>query len=346
MSHSIGSSAFDKLYNDFNVEWCHYDDNYCRAYYFVQLNCCSGKLIQTSPMSTVLFSQSLHLGWICSKMIPPQIERLLVFFDVFGFNSGLSKISRNRGAYYFVEFVHVSVAISLTFFKFYLLVEFFPQQDLGVAISESLQYFCALYTYWLIIIESFYYRRVHQMFWDIFQHIDVHFHNQAQLRLRNYLLKFIELFTVTLSFFLVFSILNNFFNFGVSVIYAFIIKICQVRIFYYIFCLEVTQFQLQVIEHKVEAIKSRSTGMLRSIYAIDNDWKECRFFQTVCSNSNGFVNIFIMFVAWPNAWMKCLVGLISLPFCSAIISFLRILHGAILPALTFHCGNKLVIMEL
>lgn len=192
-------------------------------------------------------------------MISRCVKGLLLFFDIFGYDSGLSKISRNRMATYCLYFVHVSIAISLTLFKIFVVN--WAIFSIGEAISDYLQYLSALFTYWLIIFDSFYYRQAHHRFWKLFQRIDVHIHDQTKLTLAVYSLKFVEFFAITCSLLLIILIINDFYNTEVGLVYALLMKICQIRVFYFLFCLYVIQFQLQVIEKKVDAIKDITIGM-------------------------------------------------------------------------------------
>lgn len=195
-------------------------------------------------------------------MIPTNVQRMLFFYDLCGFNSGLTIISKNSRASYFVYFVHFCIASSLTYFKFSLIFSYYPLHayyPLGTAMSESLQYFSALYTYWLIIFDSFYHRKTNQNFWALFQLLYTHLKPRAKLNLRAYLLKLIELFAATFSINIALFIMNDF-NLKIASVYLFLIKICQFRVFYYILCLEVIQSQLQVIEFEMKTIQNRSIG--------------------------------------------------------------------------------------
>lgn len=151
-------------------------------------------------------------------------------------------------------FVYFCIASSLTYFQFSLIFSFYPLHSLGVTMSESLQYFSALYTYWLIIFDSFYHRQTNQCFWDLYQQLHSHFHGHTKWNLRAYLLKLIELFAATSVVFIAFIIINNFYNLKIASVYAFLIKICQFRVFYYMFCLEVIRSQLLVIESEIRAM--------------------------------------------------------------------------------------------
>lgn len=192
-----------------------------------------------------------------NKMVPNKIFRFLIFFDVCGFNTGSSQISNNRKMLYFIYFVQILLAALITIYKFYLMIYHYPLLPLAAAMSLSLQFLVPLYAYWLIIFDSILYRRVHRQFWRTLQHIDKHFHDQSSFSCWLLIAKFIELFTATT---LVISALmvinsNNFAQVRIVITSTFLIKICQVKLFYYIFCLEVVEFQLKMIEHELFVLK-------------------------------------------------------------------------------------------
>lgn len=83
-----------------------------------------------------------------------QISYFLNFFDIFGFNSEFSQLSKHRKTIFTIYSAHIFLAIVLTLFKFYFMFKYYLSLGLIVAINEFLQYFISLFTYWMIIFDS------------------------------------------------------------------------------------------------------------------------------------------------------------------------------------------------
>lgn len=71
-------------------------------------------------------------------MLPIQIVFLLNVFDVFGYNSGSSKLTEHRKITYFIYFVHILIATFLTFFKPYSMFEYYSALGKTERINEFL----------------------------------------------------------------------------------------------------------------------------------------------------------------------------------------------------------------
>lgn len=191
-------------------------------------------------------------------MLPKQIVYIISFFDAFGYDSGSSTFSKNRKIVHFICFVHVSLAIVLTIFKFHLNVKYYSSLELPEAFSELLQYSTALYTYWLILMDSIVEQKSHHQFWTILQQIHVEFNNQQNFHCRRYLLKFVEFLSVVMAISIWKIATNPLVEFDVEIAYAILFEICLIRMFYYLFCLEIVQFQLNAIRHEMNSIKTLS----------------------------------------------------------------------------------------
>lgn len=186
-------------------------------------------------------------------MLPNQVVHILNFFDLIGgFNSGTSDISKNLEATYVVYAIHVSLAVVLTLFEFHLMADYYPSLGLTEAISESLQYSAALYTYWLIILDSLLHRRAHQHFWEVLQQIDEYFSCQRNSVIHSYLLKLCVYFLKTLSIMVIRLFINSFVDFTVDFAYISLFIVCEIRMFYYLFCLEILHFQMKMVEDEVK----------------------------------------------------------------------------------------------
>lgn len=182
-------------------------------------------------------------------MLPIQFERVLTFFDIFGYNTGSSRLSRRKTMIIVLYFVHISMALIFSFYIFHL--TFILKYLRFVELMNSLfQYSTAILTYWFIVIDSVFHRKEHRHFWAILQQIDEFIHPQNHFNLKIYLIKFIQyMFTTFISVCMIIP-MHDFSD--VALIVVTVVKLCQIRIFYYIFCVEVLHFQLNVIENEIQ----------------------------------------------------------------------------------------------
>lgn len=186
-------------------------------------------------------------------MLCKVILYFLTFVDILGFNTGSSKFSQRREIINFIYIVHFILATILTFFNFYLFLKYYPLLGIIQAISEFLQYLLAICTYWWIIFDSIIHCHTHRRFWIFFQKIDTIFHRQLNNYFRFFFIKFHIFFLIE-----ILLIMTRYFckNFSiVNFAYAYLFRMCQFRIFYYLFCLEVIQFQLNIIQTKLKLLE-------------------------------------------------------------------------------------------
>lgn len=210
----------------------------------------------------------------CSNMLPASIFKILHIFDVFGFNSGLTKFSLNPHLAQFIYIVHISMALLATLF-IYSIIEFLSSKDFIEAISELLQYLSVLITYWLIIYDAYVMRQVNKKFWNKLKWIDGHIYCQSNLCFRNFIIKFVEFFPIKICTVII-TIAYNIDNFKIDFMYNFLFKIFEIRLFYYLFCLEIIIFQLEQIEIEIKNVSSvinvpklHSLKIRKSIYTFE-----------------------------------------------------------------------------
>lgn len=133
------------------------------------------------------------------------------------------------------------------------MLKYYSSLGLTEVISEFLEYSSPLCAYWLIIFDPIYHQRTHILFWKTFEQIIIeHFDNQADFNFRNYLIKLIEFFGIKI--FTIFGRILLYDEVMVGIAYDILFKLCQVRLFYYLFCLEVLHSQLIVIQAELETI--------------------------------------------------------------------------------------------
>lgn len=188
-------------------------------------------------------------------MFSKQMECILNFFDACAFNTGASKLFQNRKIKHLIFGIHILCALLLTVFKFHLAVRYYSSLMAIEAISESLQYSTALFTFWLIIYDSIHHRGAHKMFWKILQRINAYFCQQRSMDLRSFFLKTMEFFVATILALSIRITLNQNAALSTDIAYFILFEICQIRVFFYLFCLEMVHFQLKMIESEVKTMQ-------------------------------------------------------------------------------------------
>lgn len=178
-------------------------------------------------------------------MLLNRIKNYLNLFDLCCFNTGQTEITSTQRRIGFIFSIHISLALSFVYVKFQLfyylcaLIGFLP------AINELVEYSGSLYTYWLIIFDSFVYRNAHKQLWLLFQRIEME--QSGTFTFHCYKIKFME-FLAASTVLIIYRLLDSIERFVVFIVYIIPVRICQIRIFYYILCLERIRLQLQQIE--------------------------------------------------------------------------------------------------
>lgn len=207
-------------------------------------------------------------------MLPTQIVYFLNFFDFLGYDSGSSILSYHRKVIYLIYLLHIFVVALLTVYKVYLAFWLSLHYDLEMVevINVSMQFSAPTYTYWMILLDSSLHRHGHKQFWNVVQRIDTSYCRQMN-SLQRFIFKMIAYFSIAIPLFLLFQTETNFDYPGSIFVYLTLITVCQIRIFYYLFCLEIIQFQLNVIEHELKTL---------NITTCSNQWKWFRgYYATI-----------------------------------------------------------------
>lgn len=184
-------------------------------------------------------------------MLPKQIVFVLTMFNTFGVcNSGNSKLSKYQIHIYFVHFF---VATFLIWYLCRLTDIYYSKILLLDALSEILQYLTALSTYCLIICDSIAFRREHHEFWTLVQQIDRSYNSQIDITFRSFTVKFRAylLKTIIIS---AYRLCIPYVDLRIDSAYIYLFIMCEVRMFYYIFCLEILYFQLKAIDKELRTI--------------------------------------------------------------------------------------------
>lgn len=200
------------------------------------------------------------------KMLPEQITNCLIFFDIFGYNSGSTKLTVNQKSAYFFYSLNILMAVFFSLYKFRIIFRPHPGQLIEL-INQMLQYSVNLYDYWLIILDSIIYKNEHFHFWTYFQHFDK-LYSIRHLKLLKYFFKLSSYFI--LSFLFILAIIFTHQSPIDETVYSalILIRICEIRMFYYILCLEILHFQLKIINEKCtnKKIKLHQLKWIRHYY--------------------------------------------------------------------------------
>lgn len=189
-------------------------------------------------------------------MLPSRVMCLLSFFDVWGFNTGSSYISSRQSIMNFIIFIHILMVIFYSIQKILFTIFLYQTVPLVEAINELIQYSSAFGTYWLIIIDSLLLRREHRLFWTFFQNNEIKYFNSRAFQVRSFLVKFVAYLAICMTLFFSIYLLNDFAYSVVNFVYCALCLMCQIRCFYYIFCLKVLSFQLSLIDNESIRMKS------------------------------------------------------------------------------------------
>lgn len=184
-------------------------------------------------------------------MLPNKIKCILTFFDLFGYNTGSTILSKKQKIAFIICLVHILLSIRITITQF----DSISWSSYGFLqiLNQCLQYSVALFTIFFTIFDAIVHRKAHKRFWIIVQCIDENFYSQSRFRFGCYIIKFVEHFSMmSLCTFLLTTVSNNIFFIMICVIDI----ISEVRVFYYIFCLEILYFQLKMIEIEMKTIQN------------------------------------------------------------------------------------------
>lgn len=194
-------------------------------------------------------------------MSQKRITLILSFFDAFGYNSGSSNLTEHWRALTSIHCVHIVLACFFSFYQIPLM--FYLQLHLQwvQVLNQMMQYSAALYPYWLILMDSMLKKEKHAQFWKIHQEIHQMYCNQNCIRFRCFMLKFVVYHSITLIFAISFSKYYGSMDEHV-LIYIVLMKLCQMRVFYYMFCVELIHFQLESILNalKMQRIKLNASA--------------------------------------------------------------------------------------
>lgn len=189
------------------------------------------------------------------KMFPKWIDLLLKFYDVCGFNTETSKKTSNASRIFAVHSI-----LAFAFSCFILTHSMRPVivgNVLPYMVNELLQMMNGIFTYWVIIIESYCQRETQRKFWKIYELMGKHQSRSKKSFLRIYLIKLVEFFGVVTTIQIIFiqyytHYVGNYIFFRIAYLFSQIMY--QYRVFYFIFYLELVKYELQYIKKELKNI--------------------------------------------------------------------------------------------
>lgn len=188
-------------------------------------------------------------------------RKIREFFDVCGFNTQSTSLSNHQNVAHHIRCVHVSTALALTICEFLFFYRFHHFTELIEIVNEFIEYSGSICTYWLIIFDSANQCQAHQRFWAIVRQLTPTF--SQPIVPRSYFVKIIELFFGKIFFDLIWVIYYGFGGFeGLAALmfytaYTIPIVICRIRLFYYIFCLEIVLYEIKAMQQEIKCMRRR-----------------------------------------------------------------------------------------
>lgn len=186
------------------------------------------------------------------------IGNYLNLFDLCGFNSGITKISSTLRCVCAIFSIQILMAIVFLYMKILLFRYFCETRGFIEAINELIEYSGSVYTFILIICDSFLHRHTQKRFWQFIQHLETNAYPIGTFSFRSYKIKFIEFFTCSISG-LIYRLLPSSAIIGYQRLHVYCgymipVRLCQIRIFYYILCMDIVHLQLKYIKHELHTI--------------------------------------------------------------------------------------------
>lgn len=200
-------------------------------------------------------------------MLPSQIDLFLIFFDLCGFNSGTSRLFYTEKPIHFVRIVHlllailVGISLFLFYYRFLLTFKFMD------TVNELVEALGSIFTYCLIILDAQFKHRTNKHFYEISEICN---RNQLNITFGSYIAKMVVFFVMTVLATAIRSYLYNFWDLISVLGYLTLVKICQIRVLYYLFCLEVIHFQLENIEQELKIMKKVLRDVNSEIHSLDS----------------------------------------------------------------------------
>lgn len=184
-------------------------------------------------------------------MFSKWIRFLLKIFDICGFSTEIQHLQNNSKGIGKICLLHIFWASVTTIFVITLLIRTKTYSDvLPYMVNTTVQNIFGLLSYWVIIMESFTQRKIQRKFWHLYRciHIDRK-SSHRELCFRTYSIKLVVFFIsiTSIEFYLLHSI-----GFVFRLVFFILYNLIHVRIFYYLFYLELIKHELMMIENSLK----------------------------------------------------------------------------------------------
>lgn len=190
---------------------------------------------------------------------------LLQFYDICGFCTETSiNTSRKNTIMLFV--FHILWTCLCSYFNIKFSMQPSVYRDiLPFSINFCVHHVSGIFTYWMIIIESYSNRPAQRRFWQIYERINMHYRGGRSKSFRRYSIKLIEYFSVSATvqiFFMQYYMQCVQSLFFFRLFYLVSVTVCQYRAFYFLLYLDMMKYEMEAIksETKCAATLSRSNG--------------------------------------------------------------------------------------
>lgn len=204
------------------------------------------------------FEEKLKSVVLFYKMSFKRIAFILNIFDAIGYNTGSSKLSKIRFAGVLIILIQISLSILFILCQIYVTSLCMAELRPIEYINEILQYFVTLCTYLFIVMDSFCQRQKHRKFWKTIQQIDEHLTHENTIKFKCYIFKCTTFYGYACLYIVIGAFVRDDKFDGSLFIYYLIIKLCQTRVFYYVFCVEVLTSQFEMISNRLKLINNSS----------------------------------------------------------------------------------------
>lgn len=189
-------------------------------------------------------------------MFSKSIIFIVMFFTALGFRPELPKMITHRKISHVFYIIYIGLAIVLSCYwvktKKWLSSSLFKME----VINGMAHYFCALFTYWTFIIETFIQREHQGHFWMLLQNADQHFIQTSTgiLYTYPYIAKLVEYYVFYICVLLYFLYLQQTHISDIFFVYNILYFMTLSQIFYCLFYLETLLFKLKNIKNEVKQL--------------------------------------------------------------------------------------------
>lgn len=178
-------------------------------------------------------------------MFSRRVSFIIHFFDFWGSFTEYSYSPRFQQVICIVFMLHICFAVFSTLFIGYVLFSIKSLKLLD-KINEFVQYQYSLYSYYIFLIESYLHRQEQRSFWKIYEQID----DKSGFKCHSYSRKLIEFFVVVFAANVICIYLTDV-ETNVWIVYTILSVVNHVRLFYYIFYLELLKSELKFVEKQI-----------------------------------------------------------------------------------------------